>query len=103
MKDDLLSFHMGRDGFVWWIGVVEDTNDPTTANLRCRVRIFGWHDADTDQLSTQDLPWALVLQPTNGRHQPHNLQNGDWVVGFFLDATLGQQPVIMGVLPAYNT
>lgn len=102
MLGEPLSFQLGRDGFIWWVGVVEDINDPI-GKLRCRVRIFGWHDADTAKLATQDLPWAMPLAPVTQSNKQHNLREGDWVVGFFMDATLGQQPVILGVLPAYNT
>lgn len=96
-----MSFQLGQDGFIWWIGVVEDINDPV-GKLRCRVRIFGWHDADTEKLATKELPWAYPLKPVTAATGVPNFQPGDWVVGFFLDARLGQQPVILGVLPAVN-
>lgn len=101
MSMDPLSFQMGHDGFIWWIGVIEDVNDPL-GKLRARVRIFGWHDGDTEKLSTQNLPWAYPLIPVTTNRTVPNYQQGDWVLGFFLDARLGQQPIIMGVLPAYT-
>jgi len=33
---------LGRDGFIWWIGVVEDNQDPLVLG-RAKVRIFGYH------------------------------------------------------------
>ena len=52
-----LSHQLGFDGFVWFIGVVEGKDDPMRSG-RCKVRIFGWHVKNTDNLSTDDLPWA---------------------------------------------
>ena len=94
-----LSHQLGFDGFVWFIGVVESLDDPMTAG-RCKVRIFGWHDGDTDNLSTDDLPWAYPLVPVTHAQLLPNYRYGDWVMGFFLDSRLGQQPIIFGVLPA---
>ena len=94
-----LSHQLGFDGFVWFIGVVESLDDPMTAG-RCKVRIFGWHDRDNDYLSTDDLPWAYPLVPVTHAQLLPNYRYGDWVMGFFLDSRLGQQPIIFGVLPA---
>ena len=97
----------GKDGMQWWIGEVEDNQDPLQIN-RVKCRILGWYtDADGgsgETLPTDDLPWALVLQPTN---QPGNdgqgqssgqLQPGAIVLGFFLDGEEAQMPCVMGVL-----
>jgi len=35
----------GKDGYIWWHGVVEDRKDPLMIG-RCRVRILGWHTAE---------------------------------------------------------
>ena len=94
-----LSFVMGQDGFVWFIGVVENMIDPLRVG-RCKVRIFIYHDKNTDTLSTDDLPWAVPLLPVTQATTTPNYRVGDWVVGFFLDAKLAQQPIILGVLPA---
>jgi len=86
---------------IWWTGVVEDRNDPEKLG-RCKVRIFGYHTDDTKDLPTKDLPWAIPLQPitsaaTSGiGASPVGLVPGAWVVGFFLDGSDAQQPVIMG-------
>lgn len=97
----------GKDGMQWWIGEVEDNQDPLQIN-RVKVRILGWYtDADggsMETLPTDDLPWALVLQPTNqsgndGQGQSSGqLQSGAIVLGFFLDGEEAQMPCVMGVL-----
>ena len=56
----------GLNGFVWWVGVVEDrANDPLKLG-RVRARILGWHADDKQLLPTNDLPWSQVMLPTNG-------------------------------------
>ena len=44
-----------RDGFFWWVGVVEDRKDPLKLG-RVKVRILGYHFADLQALPTADLP-----------------------------------------------
>jgi hypothetical protein len=91
---------IGQDGFVWWIGVVEDTNDPLTLG-RCKVRCFGYHPAkSTNQVPTEDLPWALTIHPLNTPNLYATPRVGEWVFGFFLDALSAQEPAILGYLPA---
>ena len=95
---------MGIDGFRWFIGVVEDRNDPEKAS-RVRVRCFGYHDEDLDEIPTKDLPWAQVLAPTDTPsmagmgNTPHFLVEGSHVFGFFLDANFMQRPVVVGAIP----
>jgi hypothetical protein len=94
----------GKGSFVWWVGVVEDRNDPVQMG-RVRVRCFGYHTDDKGQIPTEDLPWALV---TNGiqsgsvsgmGHSPTGLVEGAWVVGFFMDGERAQEPIVIGSLP----
>ena len=98
---------MGQDGFSWFIGVVEDRNDPKKAG-RVRVRCLGYHTTDIQKIPMEDLPWATVMMPvTAGANSgigmsPHFLIEGTWVVGFFRDPAK-QEPVIMGALPGMNT
>jgi len=94
-----LSYQLGFDGFIWFMGVVEALDDPLKVG-RCKMRIFGHHDKDTDSLSTNDLPWAYPLVPVTAASASPNYREGDWVIGFFLDSRLAQQPIIFGVLPA---
>ena len=95
---------MGRDGFIWWAGVVEDRNDPLKLG-RCRVRCLGYHTEDKEALPTADLPWAHPLLPITSSgvsgigQSPLGLVEGSWVIGFFRDADTKQDAVIMGSLP----
>ena len=94
---------MGKDGFSWFVGVVEDRNDPAKVG-RVRVRVLGRHSESLTEVKTTDLPWAHVMHPVTDPsmqglgHTPSFLTEGSWVVGFFRD-TEAQQPVIMGSLP----
>lgn len=88
----------GLEGFIWFVGVVEDRMDPEELG-RVRVRIYGWHISDKNKLKTDILPWAQVLFPNNLSNGVHTPKEGDWVLGFFLDGFEGQDPCILGVLP----
>lgn len=96
---------IGKDGFIWWVGTVENRVDPLGLG-RCQVRIFGWHDSGTSDLDLKipvdDLPWAMPLLPLNNSKSFSAPRVGDWVVGFFFDGQAGQFPVMMGVLPGFN-
>lgn len=89
---------IGKDGFNWWFGVVEDTNDPLHVG-RCRVRIFGWHSENLQEMPTDELPWASMMTSTNTSKSFSPPRLGDYVMGFFSDGMSGQAPVVMGVLP----
>jgi hypothetical protein len=93
---------LGKDGFNWWYGVVEDNADPLKTG-RVRVRIFGYHTDNLQELPTKDLPWAQPsLSPSNSKtFSPPRL--GDYVMGFFSDGESAQAPVIMGVFPGFET
>lgn len=96
---------IGKSGFIWWVGVVENRIDPLGLG-RCQIRIFGWHDDGNPQtklkLTVENLPWATPLIPCNSAKTFSVPELGDWVVGFFLDGESGQFPVMMGVLPGYT-
>ena len=87
--------------FHWWQGIVEDRNDPAYMG-RYRVRIFGYHTANKEQLPTENLPWSVPMQPVTSAaisgvgHSPTGLVEGSAVVGFFVDGDEGQMPVIIG-------
>lgn len=94
---------IGRKGFTWFVGVIEDRNDPVKLG-RLRVRCFGWHTEDKGQIPTDKLPWALPMNSINSAQtnnigiSPTGLVEGAWVIGFFLDGDLAQEPVVMGTL-----
>ena len=76
---------MGTDGFVWFVGVVEDRNDPSELG-RVRVRCVGFHTEDKTRIPTEGLPWAHVMHPVTDPsmsgmgHTPSFLVEGSWVV-----------------------
>lgn len=89
---------MGLDGFVWFMGVVENRNDPLKLG-RVQARIFGWHTDNKVEIPTNDLPWAHPLFPTNASNMVSAPKEGDYIVGFFTDGHSAQFPVFLGVLP----
>ena len=99
-----LEHFQGKDGYVWWNGVVEDRKDPLFLG-RCRVRILGWHTENKTELPTAMLPWAQVLMPITSASQtgvgqaPVGPVEGTWVMGFYRDGELAQEPVMVGTLP----
>lgn len=88
---------IGLEGFIWWIGVVEDRNDPEQLG-RVRVRCFGWHTDQKELIPTDALPWAHPVIPVNNPNM-YTPKEGDMVFGFFIDGNNAQNPAIMGVLP----
>ena len=97
-------YFQGKDGYIWWHGVVEDRKDPLFLG-RCRVRILGWHTENKSELPTSMLPWAQVLMPITSASQtgvgeaPVGPVEGTWVMGFYRDGELAQEPVMIGTLP----
>lgn len=92
----------------WWIGTVEDRNDPMKIG-RYRVRILGYHTDDKAVLPTEDLPWAVTMQPVSSAAMSGigdsgtGLLPGTQVVGFFTDGEAEQMPIIMGSLGGVDT
>jgi len=101
---------IGRDGFRWWIGQIPPLSTmgkQTTGSgwgNRYKVRIMGYHPANTVELKDEDLPWAICMLPTTSGTggaeltTSIKLTQGDTVFGFFLDGDDAQIPVIMGCL-----
>jgi hypothetical protein len=88
---------LGLNNFVWWFGVVENRLDPLELG-RCKVRCFGWHNSDINQIPIDDLPWAHPVVPYGVKAvQPP--PEGTMVFGFFADGKIGQYPIIMGTVP----
>jgi len=94
---------MGKDGFVWWQGVVEDRHDPLYLG-RCKVRILGWHSENKNDQPTVSLPWAYPVAPITSASQtgvgstPLGPVEGTWVLGFYRDGDAGQEPLFFGTL-----
>ena len=95
---------LGRNGFLWFTGVVEDRLDPQYAG-RVKVRAVGFHTSNKQKLPTSDLPWAICVLPTTAPgisglgSSPSFLVEGSWVYGYFRDGEDAQEPVILGSLP----
>jgi hypothetical protein len=87
----------GKNGFIWWVGVVEDRQDPLKLG-RVRVRCVGWNADNKMELPTENLPWSMPMLPVNNTN-PYAPKEGDMVIGFFTDGESAQEPVIMGVFP----
>jgi len=97
---------LGKDGYTWWVGEVEDINDPMQLG-RVRVRVLGWYTGHTEKqayltdIPTEILPWATCLLPcdsaqTKSSGTTTELQPGAWVIGFFLDGEEAQLPCVLG-------
>lgn len=71
---------------------------------RYRVRYFGLHSGNTEDLPDDQLPMANVVLPVTGGSglggfvDTPTLSAGSVVTGFFLDGMSGQEPYIDGVL-----
>lgn len=88
--------------FIWWLGIVEDNNDPTYAG-RVKVRITGYHTGNKQTLPVKHLPYAIPINAVtsasvNGIMENHSLLRGSTVIGFFADGEDGQIPMIMGTI-----
>ena len=103
-----MSEFMGKNGMIWFVGVVEDRADPKHLG-RLRVRCLGYHTEDLTKLPTGDLPWAHVMNPITSAtvsgigQSPLGAVEGTWVVGFFQDGADAQMPIIIGTLPGIPT
>ena len=90
--NSLLPIHqIGQDGGGFWIGQVEEIDQPKQSN-RFRVRIVSVHSSDCTAVPTEDLPWAHSALPVTIPYKnggvsgaTANLEEGDWVFGAWLD------------------
>jgi len=95
---------LGRNGFIWFNGVVEDRQDPQKLG-RLRVRCVGIHTDNKDDLPTSDLPWSQLIHPITSSgisglgSSPGFVVEGTWVFGYFRDGQSMQEPMIIGTLP----
>lgn len=91
---------LGEEGFRWFLGIVEDVQDPMKLG-RVRVRVINEHD---DSVDTLDIDWAHVMMPStsaavDGVGDTPNLAVGSRVIGFFMDGNEKQMPMILGSFP----
>jgi hypothetical protein len=84
----------------FFIGVVEDINDPTQLG-RVRVRTLN-HSKDKSLIPTDSLPWAIIMMPANQPSisglgwSPTGILQGTWVIGFYQDGKRSHNPIILG-------
>jgi hypothetical protein len=91
----------GNDGFVWWIGVVENRQDPLKLG-RCQVRFFGIHSDSLADIPSSSLPWAMPVHSLN-THEFTTPKETDVVFGFFADGGSKQLPIMVGIIPGVET
>ncbi|RMG39978.1 MAG: hypothetical protein D6732_03520 [Methanobacteriota archaeon] len=95
----------------FWIGVVEDRNDPMKMG-RVRVRIFGIHsdklvldEKSGEGIPVDGLPWAHPIMPITSASMngigdaPIGPVEGTWVFGVSLDGDKFQMLAYLGTLP----
>jgi hypothetical protein len=100
---------VGKDGFHWWVGQIEKSDKKAVRDgdrngknsNRFHVRIVGHHLKSCEAIKTEDLPLAQTVAPTTQPYGYHSststpLEAGDWVIGFFMDSDMAQQPFILG-------
>jgi len=91
----------GFENVIFFSGVVEDRKDPKKLG-RFRVRAFGFHSDNKEEVPCNTLPWAIpVIGSFNTDYKPPI--EGNWVFGLFLDGNDAQHPIVLGVLPGMPT
>lgn len=96
---------IGKGDFYWFVGVVEDRNDPEEMG-RVRVRALGFHTDDKVAMPTESLPWSHVLMPSNSAsaagigQSATGIVQGSWVIGYYIDGDNLQQPFVLGTIPS---
>lgn len=81
------------------IGIVEDLVDEAFV----KVRVFGIHPINKEDVTTEMLPKALVIYPVTGGQVSsgsisHNIEIDSWVFGYWVDYPICQQPIVTGVI-----
>lgn len=99
----MTTMSLGEEGFRWFVGKVEDRDDPLMLG-RLKVRVYNLHSESQSRTSTDELPWAMVMNTVNNSNldkvgvSPTGIRVGTTVVGFFMDGNDGNMPVILGSL-----
>jgi hypothetical protein len=99
----------------WFLGQVPlgQTLNKTDGNAwgdRVKIRIMGYHPAEGNKLSDDNLNWAIVLRSTSHgslNRMSTGITGGEWVIGIFINGDLEKPlPLILGVLgrsdPSYD-
>ena len=91
---------MGQEGLVWFLGKIEDVNDPLKLGS-VRARVFG---EGTDNLPKEALKWATPLLPIVSASlagvgiSPTGIMVGTHVMGIYLDGQEKQKLLVLGTL-----
>jgi len=91
----------------WFIGRVVSIGDPLELG-RVRVRIFGIHSGNMDDIPEADLPWAQVVVPiteggSSGLGTNVGIKEQAQVYGIFLDGKNSQLPLVLGSIPKFES
>ena len=92
------------DNTRWFMGRCIENVAPSGLEGRIRVRIFGIHDDDVNNIPQKDLPWAQVMNPSHsygvsGLGVNTQILPGAMVFGIFLDGKTSQLPMVLGSVP----
>lgn len=86
--------------FRWFLGIVEDVKSDPLRLGRVKIRLINQNDFD--EVNTEELLYASVMMPAHdasyqkvGR-SPTGLEIGTRCIGFFLDGSRKQSPIIIG-------
>lgn len=96
--------NIGEDGFVWFLGIVADINDPKKLG-RIKVRVFNLDGPPETGIDNEDLQWAIPLMPVTSAsfyqvgRSPTGIVPGSRVIGFYIDGMIRRKPVVMGTYP----
>lgn len=97
----MLGSKLGEEGFIWFIGIVEDIDDPKQLG-RVKIRVLHEH---SDEVNTDDLPWATPMSPVTSANlvgvgsSPVGAVIGSMAVGFYIDGKRKQKPMFIGTIP----
>jgi len=92
---------LGREGMIWFLGTVEDRNDPLKLG-RVQVRIKDIYSANKSLVPTNELPWATIVMPAFSPSfnkvgiTSTGLMVGATVLGFFFDSNDSNHPFVLG-------
>lgn len=92
------------DSTRWFMARVIDASPPAGLEGRIRIRIFGIHSDNVNDIPQADLPWAQVMNPSHsygvsGLGVNTMIQANALVFGIFLDGVNSQLPMVLGSLP----
>lgn len=93
------------DNTRWFVGRCIENVPPAGLEGRIKVRIFGIHSGNVNDIPQKDLPWAQVMNPSHsygvsGLGVNTQILPGALVFGLFLDGQVSQLPMVMGSMPS---